>query len=103
MRRIARSTKIVATLGPATSGPERVAALIAAGVDVVRLNFSHGSYEDHREHIVSRSRSQPADLHHVAEKAMIAIPVDFEVVVGSRNGVHSRTSNADRLADSRAV
>ena len=42
-----RSTKIVATLGPATSEPEVLSRLIAAGVNVVRLNFSHGKAEDH--------------------------------------------------------
>ncbi|GLR12780.1 pyruvate kinase [Chitinimonas prasina] len=42
-----RSTKIVATLGPATSDPEVLTRLIAAGVNVVRLNFSHGKAEDH--------------------------------------------------------
>ncbi|WP_166255551.1 pyruvate kinase [Marinobacter salicampi] len=42
-----RRTKIVATLGPATDSPESLAAIIAAGVDVTRLNFSHGSAEDH--------------------------------------------------------
>ncbi|HWE99296.1 MAG TPA: pyruvate kinase [Caulobacteraceae bacterium] len=40
-----RRTRIVATLGPASSG--RVAELAAAGVDVFRLNFSHGAHEDH--------------------------------------------------------
>ena len=44
-----RRTKIVATLGPATSSPERIEALIAAGADVVRLNFSHGEADDHRQ------------------------------------------------------
>ncbi len=42
-----RRTKIVATLGPATDSPESLAAIIKAGVDVTRLNFSHGSAEDH--------------------------------------------------------
>ncbi len=46
-----RSTKIVATLGPASSSPERLAELVAAGIDVVRLNFSHGTAEDHRKRI----------------------------------------------------
>ena len=39
-----RRTKIVATQGPATSTPEVLDAMIAAGVDVFRLNFSHGSH-----------------------------------------------------------
>ena len=44
-----RNTKIVATLGPACSDPAVLARLLAAGVDVVRLNFSHGSAADHIE------------------------------------------------------
>ncbi|MGB6242034.1 MAG: pyruvate kinase [Castellaniella sp.] len=46
-----RRTKIVATLGPATSSPERIEALIQAGLDVARLNFSHGTAQDHRERV----------------------------------------------------
>lgn len=46
---VLRRTKIVATLGPSTSTPERIEALIRAGLDVARLNFSHGSADDHRE------------------------------------------------------
>ncbi len=42
-----RSTKIVATLGPASSDKEVLARMIAGGVDVVRMNFSHGSREEH--------------------------------------------------------
>ncbi|HLS85735.1 MAG TPA: pyruvate kinase [Burkholderiales bacterium] len=42
-----RSTKIVATLGPASSDPAVLERMVLAGVDVVRLNFSHGSAEDH--------------------------------------------------------
>lgn len=42
-----RRTKIVATLGPASSTPEVIEALFHAGADVFRLNFSHGSHEDH--------------------------------------------------------
>ena len=42
-----RSVKIVATLGPATSTVERIRALFEAGVDVFRLNFSHGTHSDH--------------------------------------------------------
>ena len=44
-----RATKIVATLGPASSDPATLQAMIGAGVNVVRLNFSHGKAEDHVE------------------------------------------------------
>lgn len=44
-----RRTKIVATLGPATDDPKMLDKIIEAGVDVVRLNFSHGSADEHRE------------------------------------------------------
>ncbi len=44
-----RSTKIVATLGPASSDPAILERMIRAGVDVVRLNFSHGTADDHQK------------------------------------------------------
>ncbi|WP_026362050.1 MULTISPECIES: pyruvate kinase [Methylotenera] len=44
---ILRKTKIVATLGPASTSEEMIARLITAGVNVVRLNFSHGTAEEH--------------------------------------------------------
>src|SRR5665647_329851 len=49
-----RATKIVATLGPASSDPALVEQMIRAGVNVVRLNFSHGTAQDHidRAHMV---------------------------------------------------
>ena len=50
---MARRTKIVATLGPATDSPAALADLIAAGVDLVRVNFSHGSFDDHARRIES--------------------------------------------------
>jgi pyruvate kinase len=43
-----RRAKIVCTLGPASSSAERVAALVAAGMDIARLNFSHGDHDGHR-------------------------------------------------------
>lgn len=46
-----RRTKIVATLGPATESPDVLKNLIAAGLDVVRVNFSHGNPEDHIERV----------------------------------------------------
>jgi pyruvate kinase len=43
-----RRAKIVATLGPSTSSPESIRALVAAGMDVARLNLSHGTWDEHR-------------------------------------------------------
>jgi len=42
-------TKIIATIGPATSSYENLKAIVLEGVDVCRLNFSHGSYDDHKK------------------------------------------------------
>ena len=42
-----RRTRIVATLGPASRAPDKVIALAKAGADVFRLNFSHGTHDDH--------------------------------------------------------
>ena len=46
-----RRTKIVATLGPASSDKETLARMIAAGLDVVRMNFSHGTPDEHRKRV----------------------------------------------------
>ena len=43
-----RFAKIIATLGPASAAPDTIRALFAAGVDVFRLNFSHGDHDGHR-------------------------------------------------------
>jgi len=50
MRRLRRA-KIVATLGPASSDPKTLARMIEAGLDVVRLNFSHGTAAEHGKHV----------------------------------------------------
>ncbi|MGN6086726.1 pyruvate kinase [Trinickia sp.] len=54
-----RATKIVATIGPASSSPEVLLQMMQAGLDVVRLNFSHGTADDHRqraEHVREAAR-----------------------------------------------
>src|SRR6185437_5574185 len=45
---MSRRAKIVCTLGPATSDPGRITELVAAGLDVARLNMSHGDHDAHR-------------------------------------------------------
>jgi pyruvate kinase len=62
--RDAHRTKIVATIGPATSSAEAIEQLILAGVTTFRLNFSHGSHDDHLESIrLIRQVSYKLDRH----------------------------------------
>ncbi|MDX6273993.1 MAG: pyruvate kinase [Frankiales bacterium] len=62
---MSRRAKIVATLGPASSSPEQVRALVEAGVDVARLNLSHGSYPDHEAAYLAVRRASDATGHGV--------------------------------------
>jgi pyruvate kinase len=57
-----RRTKIVATIGPASATEEALRALLQAGMDVARLNFSHGTPEEHRE-TIRRLRRLAEELH----------------------------------------
>lgn len=62
-----RKTKIVATLGPASSSPEMIDRMVEAGVDVVRLNFSHGIAQDHIDRAnlvreIARQRRRPVGV-----------------------------------------
>ncbi len=61
--RPARNAKIVATLGPASDELPLIRALVNAGADVFRLNFSHGGFDDHRER-VQRIRAIEHELDH---------------------------------------
>jgi pyruvate kinase len=56
-----KRTKIVCTIGPASSSEEKIRALIEAGMNVARLNFSHGTHEDHAE-VIQRIRTISAEL-----------------------------------------
>lgn len=56
-----RQTKIVATLGPASNTPEKIKALALSGANVFRMNFSHGSHEDHAA-VHAAIRKVEADL-----------------------------------------
>jgi pyruvate kinase len=58
---VVRHTKIIATLGPASSDPSVISEMVAAGMDVARLNFSHGTYESHAALIEAVRRA--ADEH----------------------------------------
>jgi pyruvate kinase len=60
MSALGRRTKIVATIGPASSGEDVLLRLIEAGMDGVRLNFSHGTHQDHGESAARVRRAQEA-------------------------------------------
>jgi pyruvate kinase len=69
-----RRTKIVATLGPASDDPAMIAALVAAGVEVFRLNFAHGDHAAHESRVRAvRAAAARADAH-VALLADLAGP-----------------------------
>lgn len=63
----ARRTKIVCTLGPSSNTFERIEKLYLAGMNVVRINFSHGSHEDHKQTI--------GYVREVAQKHQYSLPV----------------------------
>jgi pyruvate kinase len=67
-----RRAKIVATLGPATASYENIRAIIEAGVNVARMNLSHGSYEVHEE-VYQNVRKAAADAG-----APVAVLVDLQ-------------------------
>src|SRR5665213_1520807 len=83
-----RRTKIVCTLGPASSREETIAAMIRAGMDVARLNTSHGTLAEHAE-VIASVRKVAA-----AEGRSIAILMDLA-------GPKLRTgpNHADQLVD----
>jgi pyruvate kinase len=61
-----RLTKIIATLGPASGSEEILRAMIAAGLDVARLNFSHGTPDDHLVMLEKVRRISAEEKRHVA-------------------------------------
>ena len=75
-------TKIVGTLGPASSSAEGVRGLIEAGLDVARINFSHGTHEQHARTI--------ATVREVAEQ--LGRPV---AILGDLQGPRIRINGAD--------
>ena len=61
-----RRTKIVATIGPSSSTPDVIDALVASGVDVFRLNFSHGTLDSHRASFAAIRDSAARAGRHIA-------------------------------------
>ncbi|HKD07800.1 MAG TPA: pyruvate kinase [Bryobacteraceae bacterium] len=90
-----RRTKIVATLGPASSSPEMIRRMILAGMDVARLNFSHGSHDGHAR-TISLLRTISAEM-----KTPVTIMQDLQgpkVRVGSLPGGEMALRDGDEVA-----
>jgi len=87
-----RRTKIVATLGPASDSPEKLRALVDAGMDAARLNLSHGAHADHAE------RARRVRAVEVEAGRPIALIADLQGPKLSDR----RAGGADRAAQRRA-
>ena len=89
---MSRHTKIVATLGPASNTPEVLEAMIRAGVNVVRMNFSHGTADEHTR-TVERVRE-------VASRLFLSTKtVEMHLTRAYRKlGVRSRTELANHFS-----
>ena len=96
-----RKTKIVCTLGPASTTYEQIRAMAVAGMNVARINMSHGTYEEHAERI--------ANVKKVREEMKIALPIMIdlkgpEVRIGTfENGKIEVTENMPFIFTSKDV
>jgi len=82
-----RSSKILATLGPASSAPETIGALFRAGVDAFRLNFSHGEREEHRRRYEAIRRLEQEEGRPIAVLADLQGP---KIRIGKLKGGEAR-------------
>ncbi len=94
-----RHAKIVCTLGPASNSPEVIEEMIEAGMNVARLNFSHGTHEDHRETYervrqVSRKMNTPVAILQDLQGPKIRVGTFEEGSVQLHKG-HSFTITAE--------
>src|SRR5215207_4457919 len=91
---LARRTKIVATLGPATDAPEVLDRVIAAGMDCARLNCSHGTHDD--------LRRRAAEVRAAAERAGRPIGLLFDLQ-GPKLRLSAQTEARDLAVDDTVV
>jgi pyruvate kinase len=89
-----RRTKIIATVGPASADPAVLVRMVRAGMDVARLNFSHGTYKDHRRAIRS--------IQHASNRVhrTVALLLDLQgprLRVGSLEGGSVRVATGDEV------
>ncbi len=103
-----RLTRICATIGPASRSPERLVELVRAGIDIARLNFSHGDVEQHAETVrriraASKRVGRPVAICQDLQGPRIRIgslPENVRLAAGDR--VHLRTGKRGGAAPTRA-
>lgn len=100
-----RKTKIIATLGPVSSNPEVILEMVSAGMDVARLNFSHGSHEDHQRvaamvrEASSRAKKPVALLQDIqGPKIRVGLLVDGELELPTGESVKLRPGKGKAIA-----
>ncbi len=96
-----RRTKIVATLGPATSSLEALGKIIRAGTDVVRLNFSHGSAKSHQERATRVLEAARLEGRHVALLADLQGP-KIRIARFINNKIHLKAGDVFTLDPTKA-
>ena len=101
-------TKIVATLGPASSSPEIIRDLFESGVDVFRLNFSHGTHDDHRERIetiraIEQEANRPIAIMMDLQGPKLRVGNFVDGAAHLDNGVPFRFDMDDTLGDATRV
>ncbi|OUT58205.1 MAG: pyruvate kinase [Rhodopirellula sp. TMED11] len=98
-----RHTKIIATIGPATDSPEKLQAMISAGVDMIRLNMAHGTVQ-WVEEIIAKIRAASAVVHREVAVMMDVkgpevrtgvVAEDIELQIGDRLELHSAAIDPD--------
>ena len=85
-------TKIVATIGPASSSPSVIGEMVRAGMDIARLNFSHGEFDDHRRNIESLRAPAQAAGRDVAILADAGPGIRLSTIEGERRWSSCRTN-----------
>ena len=89
-----KKTKIVATVGPSTSQKETLVKMIQEGVNVFRINFSHGTYDDH---VTAIKKIKEADIYLGTHTAILADLQGPKIRVGEMPAEGLLLSNGDEF------
>jgi pyruvate kinase len=104
-----RRTKIVATIGPACREPDTLARMVEAGMDVARLNFSHGSREEHAENVrrvheaASRAGRQVAILQDLPGPKLRIGPVQDDLIDLRPSSTLTLVCGSDEVGDEHRI